>query len=85
MPGSSLPSALQVPAARDCNSHAADFRTGAPPDTMADLTPPNNAMLPVNLRIEPMEWRQYRYQRMLEQGVLDPVRDAQTGEEMHAP
>lgn len=33
-----------------------------PPDTIEDLTPPNIAMLPVNLRIEPMEWRQYRYQ-----------------------
>ncbi|MCC3770854.1 multicopper oxidase domain-containing protein, partial [Streptomyces sp. UNOC14_S4] len=53
------------------------------PDTMADLTPPNLAMLPVNLRIEPMEWRMYQYQQMLERGELDPVRDAQTGEEMH--
>nr|WP_202446821.1 multicopper oxidase domain-containing protein [Streptomyces sp. SID5468] len=52
-------------------------------DSLADLTPPNNAMLPVNLRIEPMEWRMYRYQQMLAQGQLDPVRDAQTGEEMH--
>ncbi|MGW1073695.1 multicopper oxidase domain-containing protein [Streptomyces sp. NPDC002537] len=56
---------------------------GRGPDTTADLTPPNLAMLPVNLRIEPMEWRMYRYQRMLDNGVLDPVRDAQTGEEMH--
>ncbi|MFC4033259.1 multicopper oxidase domain-containing protein [Streptomyces polygonati] len=52
-------------------------------DTMADLTPPNNAMLPVNLRIEPMEWRMYAYQQMLADGRLDPVADKQTGEEMH--
>ncbi|MFF4415302.1 multicopper oxidase domain-containing protein [Streptosporangium sp. NPDC001559] len=56
---------------------------GPGPDSLADLTPPNNAMLPVNLRIEPMEWRMYQYHRMLDQGLLDPVRDAQTGEEMH--
>ncbi|ARZ67271.1 hypothetical protein SMD11_1610 [Streptomyces albireticuli] len=52
-------------------------------DTLDDLTPPNNAMLPVNLRIEPMEWRMYQYHKMLADGVLDPVRDAQTGEELH--
>lgn len=63
-------------------SVAARARRGGP-DTLADLTPPNNAMLPVNLRIEPMEWRMYRYQQMLDSGQLDPVRDAQTGEEMH--
>ncbi|MBV9139636.1 MAG: multicopper oxidase domain-containing protein [Pseudonocardiales bacterium] len=86
MPSGPLPSVpLHAPATRDVGAHVADPRTnvGVPADTMADLTPPNIAMLPVNLRIEPMEWRQYRYQKMLEQGVLDPVRDAQTGEEMH--
>jgi FtsP/CotA-like multicopper oxidase with cupredoxin domain len=40
-------------------------------------------MIPVNLRIEPMEWRLYRYQRMLAEGRLDPVRDRIAGEEMH--
>ncbi|MFK0175222.1 multicopper oxidase domain-containing protein [Streptomyces xanthochromogenes] len=52
-------------------------------DTLDDLTPPNNAMLPVNLRIEPMDWRMYRYQKMLDAGELDPVRDKVYGEEVH--
>ncbi|MEV6326963.1 multicopper oxidase domain-containing protein [Streptomyces sp. NPDC051909] len=63
--------------------------TGAPAlrpgtsDTIDDLTPLNNAMLPVNHRIEPMEWRMYRYHQLMEQGRIDPVRDAMIGEEMH--
>ncbi|MGW1835414.1 multicopper oxidase domain-containing protein [Streptomyces sp. NPDC002067] len=52
-------------------------------DSLADLTPPNVAMLPVNLRIEPMEWRMYRHHKMMKEGVLDPERDAAYGEEMH--
>lgn len=52
-------------------------------DPVAELRPPGNPMLPVNLRIEPLGWRQYRYRKMIESGELDPVRDAQTGEELH--
>jgi hypothetical protein len=52
-------------------------------DSLSDLTPPDIAMIPVNLRIEPMEWRLYRYQQMIADGRLDPVRDRIIGEEMH--
>ncbi|WP_026421912.1 multicopper oxidase domain-containing protein [Actinokineospora inagensis] len=57
--------------------------TGERPDDIRDLEPVSNAMLPVNLRIEPLSWRQYLYAQMLRQKKLDPVRDAQTGEELH--
>lgn len=66
------PSAAGAPALRPGTS-----------DTIDDLTPLNNAMLPVNHRIEPMEWRMYRYHQLLEQGKIDPVRDAVIGEEVH--
>ncbi|MFD0150111.1 multicopper oxidase domain-containing protein [Streptomyces sp. NPDC055721] len=52
-------------------------------DTIDDLTPVNMAMLPVNHRIEPMEWRMHRYQQLLDEGRIDPVRDAVLGEEVH--
>ncbi|RLK61808.1 multicopper oxidase domain-containing protein [Actinokineospora cianjurensis] len=53
------------------------------PDDIGDLEPVSNAMLPVNLRIEPLGWRQHVYNQLMEQHRLDPVRDAQTGEELH--
>ncbi|MFF8597540.1 multicopper oxidase domain-containing protein [Streptomyces sp. NPDC015232] len=71
-PGIYRPSAAGAPATRPGTS-----------DTVDDLTPLNNAMLPVNHRIEPMEWRMYRYRQLLEQGKIDPVRDAVIGEEVH--
>ncbi|MCQ4041481.1 multicopper oxidase domain-containing protein [Streptantibioticus rubrisoli] len=82
---SALPTAGRAAALPDGASEAVAAAGRAPDaaDTLADLTPPNNAMLPVNLRIEPMEWRMYEYMRMMRDGVLDPVRDAQTGEELH--
>ncbi|GAA2966154.1 multicopper oxidase domain-containing protein [Actinokineospora diospyrosa] len=80
------------PVAHDHGGHGAPMLSGqAPfalpsderPDDIGDLEPVSNAMLPVNLRIEPLGWRQYVYNQLLEQHRLDPLRDAQTGEELH--
>jgi hypothetical protein len=83
MPGHSHESGMPAPMPRRPRRLGDPATRPDEPDTLDDLTRPNVAMLPVNLRIEPMEWRMYRYQKMIEDGVLDPHHDAAIGEEMH--
>ncbi|RKS78938.1 multicopper oxidase [Actinomadura pelletieri DSM 43383] len=41
------------------------------------------SMMLMSYRTEPMGWRSLAYERLLEQGAIDPARDAVVGEEQH--
>ncbi|MEW2357564.1 multicopper oxidase domain-containing protein [Spirillospora sp. NPDC029432] len=41
------------------------------------------SMMLMSYRTEPMGWRALAYERLLEEGAIDPVRDAVVGEEQH--